>query len=328
MASEVLCYNKGCGKNFCLDKNEENSCQHHPGGPIFHDAMKGWSCCKKKSTDFTEFLNIPGCTKGYHSNEKPKPKEKAPDDNPQLKNDVIVVEGPKYPAPKPVTDFVECKDPLNPLKVTVGDSLKKALDKQMQQLKLETTESDQCKGDTVVEIGTSCKNSACKGTYQGEDSNREVCTYHPGFPVFHEGMKYWSCCQKKTSDFDNFLDQVGCETGDHLWVKPETSAVKKSCRFDWHQTNKQVVISVFSKVPFPDESYAKANRLQCSIHIVFEGGKSIFERTINLWSEVNTEQSHVKMLGTKVEIILQKCEAFSWPSLEVKQKDNDVEQKE
>ena len=36
-----------------------DSCAHHPGVPVFHDAYKGWSCCKKKCTDFTEFLNIP-----------------------------------------------------------------------------------------------------------------------------------------------------------------------------------------------------------------------------------------------------------------------------
>lgn len=34
------------------------SCVYHPGEPFFHDAYKGWSCCKKKCTDFTEFLNI------------------------------------------------------------------------------------------------------------------------------------------------------------------------------------------------------------------------------------------------------------------------------
>jgi len=33
-----------------------DSCQHHPGVPVFHDALKGWSCCKKRTTDFTEFL--------------------------------------------------------------------------------------------------------------------------------------------------------------------------------------------------------------------------------------------------------------------------------
>ena len=31
-------------------------------------------------------------------------------------------------------------------------------------------------------------------------------------------MKYWSCCQRKTSEFQHFLDQEGCEIGKHKWV--------------------------------------------------------------------------------------------------------------
>merc|ERR1712131_170606 len=34
--------------------------------------MGGWSCCKKRVTDFGEFLAMPGCTAGPHSNEKPQ----------------------------------------------------------------------------------------------------------------------------------------------------------------------------------------------------------------------------------------------------------------
>lgn len=45
-----------------------DECCHHPGAPVFHDAYKGWSCCNKKSVDFTEFLNIKGCTMSKHSN--------------------------------------------------------------------------------------------------------------------------------------------------------------------------------------------------------------------------------------------------------------------
>lgn len=48
-----------------------DSCHHHPGVPFFHDAYKGWSCCNKKSVDFTEFLNIKGCQLTKHSNVKP-----------------------------------------------------------------------------------------------------------------------------------------------------------------------------------------------------------------------------------------------------------------
>uniref|UniRef100_A0A8B9PEG8 Cysteine and histidine rich domain containing 1 n=1 Tax=Apteryx owenii TaxID=8824 RepID=A0A8B9PEG8_APTOW len=48
-----------------------DSCTYHPGVPVFHDALKGWSCCKRRTTDFSDFLSIAGCTKGLHNSEKP-----------------------------------------------------------------------------------------------------------------------------------------------------------------------------------------------------------------------------------------------------------------
>lgn len=101
----LLCYNRGCGQTFDPTRNadgkrlwfeifsigahelficlflDEDSCRHHPGQPFFHDAYKGWSCCNKKCTDFTEFLNIKGCTLSKHSNEKPPEPEKPPQNN-------------------------------------------------------------------------------------------------------------------------------------------------------------------------------------------------------------------------------------------------------
>ena len=76
----LQCYNNGCGKEFSTQINTDTSCVYHPGSVVFHDALKGWSCCKKRSTDFTDAMNIPGCTRGKHSNKKPekpvKPKVK------------------------------------------------------------------------------------------------------------------------------------------------------------------------------------------------------------------------------------------------------------
>lgn len=69
----VLCYNASCGKRFKMSENRDDSCVYHPGVPVFHDAYKSWSCCNKKTIDFTEFLNIKGCKTGYHSNVKPNP---------------------------------------------------------------------------------------------------------------------------------------------------------------------------------------------------------------------------------------------------------------
>lgn len=101
MVDEVLCYNRGCGQKYCPSQEDgkvypegegktpvllkmlqfqpwpqPGPCRFHPGAPYFHDAYKGWSCCGKKATDFTEFLNFPGCTKGRHSRDKPVEPEK------------------------------------------------------------------------------------------------------------------------------------------------------------------------------------------------------------------------------------------------------------
>src|SRR5450432_2005381 len=72
----VHCYNKGCLKEFLLSENKATSCVHHPGEPYFHDAYKEWTCCKKRSVDFTEFLNYKGCATSFHNPNKPAEKEK------------------------------------------------------------------------------------------------------------------------------------------------------------------------------------------------------------------------------------------------------------
>ena len=91
---ELTCYNKACSTKgkFVESENGPEACRYHPGnnsnnqfvffqnlhfgmkiielskgGPVFHDALKGWSCCKKRVTDFGEFLAMPGCTAGPHS---------------------------------------------------------------------------------------------------------------------------------------------------------------------------------------------------------------------------------------------------------------------
>jgi hypothetical protein len=36
-------------------------------------------------------------------------------------------------------------------------------------------------------------------------------------------MKFWSCCQRKTSDFQAFLEQAGCTEGKHKWIRDNVS---------------------------------------------------------------------------------------------------------
>lgn len=63
------CQRKGCQKVFQVAENtsEASLCVFHRGQPVFHDAVKFWSCCpEKKCFDFDEFLAVPGCGTGVH----------------------------------------------------------------------------------------------------------------------------------------------------------------------------------------------------------------------------------------------------------------------
>ncbi|XP_005148394.2 integrin beta-1-binding protein 2 [Melopsittacus undulatus] len=316
----LLCYNKGCGQRFDPEHNTNDSCLYHPGVPIFHDALKGWSCCKKRTTDFSEFLSIKGCTKGFHSKEKPPEpcSQGQTSDNQKAKPaEELIIQGPKS-AEKMQRERPSSDEPRQLLPIKVSRSLEQALEKLNLSSKDEALEGS-CARETTAEVkvGTTCKNAACKVTYQGPESNTEVCTFHPGVPVFHEGMKYWSCCGVKTTDFSSFLEQPGCSRGPHCWAgKVDKKAV--SCRQDWHQTSSQVVVTVYAKNPLPALSSVKANRTVLEVHIIFEGNK-IFQAEMNLWGVIEIEKSFVSMVPTKVEITLCKTSCGSWARLELPQ---------
>uniref|UniRef100_A0A672K399 Cysteine and histidine-rich domain-containing protein 1-like n=1 Tax=Sinocyclocheilus grahami TaxID=75366 RepID=A0A672K399_SINGR len=91
----VLCYNKGCGQRFDPDKNSDDACTYHPGVPVFHDALKGWSCCKRRTTDFSDFLSIAGCTKGPHNQEKPSESVKPEVNDGKPKFNECITQAPK-----------------------------------------------------------------------------------------------------------------------------------------------------------------------------------------------------------------------------------------
>ncbi|KAJ9479301.1 hypothetical protein PHBOTO_002770 [Pseudozyma hubeiensis] len=61
-------------------------------------------------------------------------------------------------------------------------------------------------------------------------SSTASCSYHPGAPVFHEGLKSWSCCKetnKPVMEFDQFLAIKGCSIADsHSTQKQALPTIK------------------------------------------------------------------------------------------------------
>lgn len=312
MTMQLNCYNRGCGQKYDPNVNDEDSCTHHPGVPFFHDAYKGWSCCNKKSVDFTEFLNIKGCTKGKHSNEKPPEPEKPA-------KDCIEIEeppSPKIPEPVKASSLVRPSwdSPLTTMNATVAPAFMKQID----ELPETTVTHKKTSGDpTEVAKGTRCKHGGCTYSFEGTIKDEKPCVFHPGVPIFHEGMKFWSCCLRKTSDFTAFMNQVGCETGSHKWTSDEEESKSIKCRLDWHQTATQVVVSVYAKVYHYKRSTVRLHPTRLVICLVFpQQNNHEYNVDMELRGIVDVSKSKVQMFGTKVEITLAKAEPGHWPKLD------------
>ena len=70
----VMCKNYGCQQYYDPATNEEGepTCKHHVAPPVFHDAKKGWTCCRDRLVyDWADFKKIEGCTLGRHSQNDP-----------------------------------------------------------------------------------------------------------------------------------------------------------------------------------------------------------------------------------------------------------------
>ncbi|XP_015183253.1 PREDICTED: cysteine and histidine-rich domain-containing protein [Polistes dominula] len=300
------CYNRGCGKMFDPNDNKEGDCVHHPGEPVFHDAYKGWSCCSKKCTDFTEFLNIKGCTKSYHTNVKPIVQEKPAIDKSKA-NEVIEVRA-KINSNNSMTKRPPFDSPQIALKPNVSPVL-------LEKIKGLTTLTQLNEDESQISIGQSCHNNSCKAKYAGPSSDKEICLHHPGIPIFHEGMKYWSCCQKKTTDFSVFLEQPGCTEGEHYWTSKNNNK-KVQCRMDWHQTPAFVVVSIYAKNYDPDRSSVRINPIHLTMDLFLVEENSTYNLDIELNEMVNVAECSLNMLPTKVEVKLKKHEPIFWSRLE------------
>ena len=65
-SGKLRCANKGCNKEYLEEENGDQVCQYHEGAPVFHDVKKYWTCCKKETWDWDEFVKLPTCCVGRH----------------------------------------------------------------------------------------------------------------------------------------------------------------------------------------------------------------------------------------------------------------------
>lgn len=240
---------------------------------------------------------------GRHTNEKPVEPEKS-------------VEA-ELEVPKPVE-----RKPIDTLKrpsfdtpcLTLEPTINPAFKKQMDALDL-TKPSVVVFDDGSVAIGTSCKRGGCNSSYDSPASDNTVCVHHPGVPVFHEGYKFWSCCQKKTSDFTTFLGQVGCESGKHKWIQDEKTDI--ACRWDWHQTPSTVVVAVYAKNYDYKRSFVKISPVRLIVKLVFpQQGNAEFNIDVELRGVIDEKKATVNMFGTKLEVSMPKAEGGHWTKLD------------
>ncbi|XP_020112090.1 cysteine and histidine-rich domain-containing protein RAR1 isoform X2 [Ananas comosus] len=74
-----------------------------------------------------------------------------------------------------------------------------------------------------------CQRIGCDAMFTDDDNVEGSCRYHDS-PIFHDGMKEWSCCKQRSHDFSLFLAIPGCKTGKHTTEKPVTKAVSANPR--------------------------------------------------------------------------------------------------
>mmetsp|Transcript_28770 Transcript_28770/g.81024 ORF Transcript_28770/g.81024 Transcript_28770/m.81024 type:complete len:234 (+) Transcript_28770:210-911(+) len=221
---DSTCAHMGCGQAFCAADNPEGGCRYHPGQPYFHDGMKEWTCCKKKSHDFSEFMDIPGCTMGRHSADRPHSittKEAA-------RKIAATAASPSSGCSRCDQGFF-CADHKEAVKLVAGaisgkdPAASKEKPSTVPAPAIVQPQAKPLPTPTVVRAAPqpdsegflTCKHYSCGQKYKQAENHEGACKHHPGPAVFHDRKKGWGCCNKFEKDFDAFLSIAPCSCGQH-----------------------------------------------------------------------------------------------------------------
>ncbi|KXN90544.1 Cysteine and histidine-rich domain-containing protein 1 [Leucoagaricus sp. SymC.cos] len=317
-----------CSRGGCKAEYTEGStdkCVHHPGGPVFHEGLKSWSCCSdvnRPVLSFDDFLAIPvgppivlrdptlienqGCTEvDGHTSEAPKVSEAKA---------------------RPSTAFSVMESPTEVGKETFSAPQKTSSQVDPELMKPAPIVEEEDDPTVQVTPGISCRRKGCSVRFISDEENRlgdgpgTICVYHPAPPIFREGSKGYLCCKRRVLEFDEFLKIPGCKTSRHVFVPRATAAAPVSeemvdCRIDHYQTQDKVYVSIFAKQVDKERSTIKFESEQVTLDIYLPGSKR-FSRVLNLFGPINPEQSTYHYFNTKVEVQLQKADNRGWALLE------------
>ncbi|KAN0064726.1 hypothetical protein ACQY0O_001781 [Thecaphora frezii] len=310
------CTRRGCNASLPTPA----SCIHHPGAPIFHEGLKSWSCCNtthKPVLEFDQFLAIPGCNVlPTHSTEVQA--------LPLVKNGKLV-------DPSSPTDSAAHKQEANvdmlPTQPLNADTLKAAQNSSVPKPWQEEKDSL-----TAVEKGSKCTRNACGFVHEGGERRREqeVCWFHKGSPVFHEGSKGWSCCKRRVLDFNDFLAIQPCTRAESGHLFPSTNThhegeeERVDCRIDHYETPTDVRLTVYAKGVEGDKSRItfEEQAVHFSLSLPPAPGTSLsrprkFLRTLHTFAPIDASASTYTLSKFKVDLVLVKrAKGQSWPALE------------
>ncbi|XP_022891042.1 cysteine and histidine-rich domain-containing protein RAR1 [Olea europaea var. sylvestris] len=213
---KVRCQRIGCDAMFTVDDNPDGSCTFHDAGPIFHDGMKEWSCCKKRSHDFSLFLEIPGCKTGKHTTEKPvlvkaaaPPKQSVlaptPATNSSLKDTCLRCQQGFF-----------CSDHGSQVRELKPKESNTAIDAPFEN-NPDAQDSQPPQAKKIIDVNQPqvCRNKGCGKSFKEKDNHDTACSYHPGPAVFHDRVRGWKCCDVHVKEFDEFMSIPPCTKGWH-----------------------------------------------------------------------------------------------------------------
>ncbi|KAI8360411.1 chord-domain-containing protein [Mortierella sp. GBAus27b] len=311
------CTHRGCEKTYDEATNSDTACTFHPQGPIFHEGLKGWSCCSKRVTSFDEFLAIPGCSVGRHTEAQ---RQDVPFSNTEkvevskassVSKDGTETYGSAPAAPAPVVAPKPAAKPSTPAPPA-------------------PVIEEEDDPSIPVAVGKICLRRGCGHGYVSEEESRGDkvnCQYHPGTPVFHEGSKGWTCCSRKVLEFDEFLKIKGCRTtNQHLFnvLKVSKENVEEKlveCRHDWYQTPTHVILTIYAKEADPKTSTVVFKEREINIDLRLKTGRfkldlPLFQPIKHESSENSNDTSTFRIAVPKVEITMRKANGISWATLE------------